>query len=105
LVGCGALRELDARHGEIKSMRTAKARRGQGVAKHMLAHILEEARRRSYARVSLETGAHAAFTPAHRLYAGFGFLPCGPFADYIADPHSVFMTKALVDTAAGAASE
>lgn len=95
LLGCGALKELDARHGEIKSMRTASAHRRSGVARAMLVHILDEASRRAYQRLSLETGAAPAFEPARRLYAGFGFATCGPFADYVEDPHSVFMTKSL----------
>jgi putative acetyltransferase len=95
LLGCGALKELDPQHGEIKSMRTASAHRRKGVAANLLAHILEEARRRNYKRVSLETGSMDAFAPAHNLYAKFGFTECGPFADYIEDPNSVFMTKEL----------
>jgi len=95
LLGCGALKELDARHGEIKSMRTVAAHSRKGVASSLLRHILEEARRRSYRRVSLETGSMATFVPAQNLYARFGFQPCGPFADYIEDPNSVFMTREL----------
>lgn len=95
LLGCGALKELDPTHGEIKSMRTAAAHRGKGVAKAMLRHILDEAARRGYARISLETGSMAAFEPARRLYARFGFDECGPFADYAPDPNSTFMTRTL----------
>jgi putative acetyltransferase len=95
LLGCGALKELDPRHGEIKSMRTSSAHLRKGVAKRMLDHILEEARRRSYSRLSLETGSAAAFEPARKLYASFGFTDCGPFADYVEDPYSVFMTREL----------
>ena len=95
LLGCGALKELDARHGEIKSMRTASAHVRKGVAARLLTHILEEAGRRSYRRLSLETGSMEAFAPARSLYARFGFGRCGPFADYVEDPHSVFMTKEL----------
>ena len=95
LVGCGALKELDPRHGEIKSMRTAASRRGNGVASGLLAFILAEARRRRYKRVSLETGGSDAFTPARNLYTKFGFTSCGPFADYGPDAHSVFMTIEL----------
>ena len=95
LLGCGALKELDARHGEIKSMRTASQHRRKGVAAALLEHILEEAKRRRYKRVSLETGSMNAFAPAHRLYAKFGFSECGPFADYVEDPNSLFMTKEL----------
>jgi putative acetyltransferase len=95
LAGCGALKELDARHGEIKSMRTAAGHLRQGVAARMVQHILEEAGRRGYRRLSLETGSMAAFAPARGLYARFGFQPCGPFADYSEDPNSVFMTREL----------
>ena len=95
LLGCGALKELDARHGEIKSMRTVVRHLRKGVASRMLEHILDEAKRRSYRRLSLETGSMAAFAPARSLYARYGFGPCGPFADYVEDPNSVFMTKTL----------
>ena len=95
LLGCGALKELDAGHGEVKSMRTADAHLRKGVAAALLNHILEEARKRSYRRVSLETGSMDAFAPARRLYSRFGFSPCGPFADYVEDPNSVFMTIEL----------
>lgn len=95
LAGCGALKELDSQHAEVKSMRTAIPYRGKGVAKHMLAHLLEEAKRRGYRQVSLETGSMEAFVPARGLYEGFGFRYCGPFADYEEDPNSVFMTKLL----------
>lgn len=93
LMGCGALKELDSRHGEIKSMRTVSLHRRTGVAARLMRHILEEAGRRSYERLSLETGSMDAFAPARSLYASFGFKPCGPFADYVEDPYSVFMTR------------
>ena len=95
LMGCGALKELDPAHGEIKSMRTATAHLRKGVASVMLRHLLDEARRRSYRRVSLETGAGAAFEPARRLYRRFGFVECGPFGEYRPDPNSAFMTLEL----------
>lgn len=95
LLGCGALKELDSRHGEIKSMRTAAGHLRRGVAATLMSHILGEARRRSYERVSLETGSAPAFEPARRLYERFGFQRCGPFADYDDDPNSVFMTLDL----------
>ena len=95
LVGCGALKELDRSHGEIKSMRTPEALRRRGAGRAILAHIVDVARSRGYERLSLETGSTDAFAPAHRLYAGFGFRRCGPFADYAPDPNSVFMTLRL----------
>ena len=95
LLGCGALKELDAQHAEIKSMRTASAHLRKGVAKTLLGHIIAEARRRAYRRLSLETGPMQAFEPARNLYADFGFSNCEPFAQYVEDPNSVFMTRAL----------
>ena len=95
LVGCGALKELDATHGEIKSMRTASSHLRKGVAAALLEHMLNEARKRAYRRLSLETGSMEAFAAARALYARFGFEPCRPFADYVDDPYSVFMTKEL----------
>ncbi|MFF0634794.1 GNAT family N-acetyltransferase [Nocardia sp. NPDC004151] len=95
LAGCGALKELDPTHGEIKSMRTTAGYRGRGVASQMLRHILAEAEARGYARLSLETGSSEFYRPAVRLYERYGFEHGGPFADYAEDPHSVFMTRAL----------
>lgn len=95
LLGCGALKELSSQHGEVKSMRTAAAHRREGVARAVLEHILLEARKRSYRQLSLETGSMKAFEPARRLYESFGFSYCAPFADYVVDPNSVFMTKRL----------
>ena len=95
VIGCGALLELDATHGEIKSMRTARTHLRRGVASIILERILGEAHRRLYRRLSIETGAQDAFAPARALYRRFGFVMCDPFADYRPDPNSVFMTKRL----------
>ena len=95
LVGCGALKELDATHGEIKSMRTTAAYRGRGVASAMLGHITDEAARRGYRRLSLETGSGDFFAPARALYAKFDFVVCEPFGDYKPDPNSCFMTRSI----------
>ena len=95
LAGCGALKELDPSHAEIKSMRTAPEYRNKGVAAKLLQYIIDEARSRGYRRLSLETGSMPFFEPARRLYLKFGFVYCGPFSDYREDPNSVFMTKEL----------
>jgi len=95
LVGCGALKELDREHGEVKSMRTPAALRRKGAGRAILAHIIEVARSRYYERLSLETGSLEAFRPAQRLYESFGFTFCGPFGEYKEDPNSVFMTMRL----------
>lgn len=100
LLGCGALKELDGTHGEIKSMRTPASLRRRGAGRAVLAHIVQEARCRGYRRLSLETGSMEAFAPAQRLYESFGFVCCDPFADYKPDPNSVFMTLALEEGAA-----
>jgi len=95
LLGCGALKALDQRHGEVKSMRTPNGLRRRGAGRAILAHIIEVARSRAYERLSLETGSMEAFKPAHRLYESFGFTYCGPFGEYVEDPNSVFMTLRL----------
>lgn len=95
LLGCGALRELNTRHGEIKSMRTPQSLRGKGAGRAILAHIIGVARSRDYERLSLETGAAEAFHPARSLYESAGFTCCGAFGDYADDLNSVFMTLRL----------
>lgn len=91
-VGCAALKELNSKHAEIKSMRTSRSHRGQGVAKFLIHCILAEAKQRDYQQLSLETGSMDFFLPARKLYEHFGFEYCPPFADYVEDANSVFMT-------------
>lgn len=95
LAGCGALKELDAEHGEIKSMRTHTDHLRKGVGAVMLTHIISEARERGYRRLSLETGSTEAFIPALALYEAHGFQFCPPFGDYVEDPFSRYMTLAI----------
>lgn len=95
LAGCGAIKHLDDRHGELKSMRAAPEYRGKGIGRAILEHLLAEASVRGYERVSLETGRSEPFHPAHRLYAMNGFVECEPFADYVLDDFSICMTKTL----------
>ena len=95
LLGCGALKKLAPTHGEVKSMRTPTSLRRRGAGRAVLEHIVAEARSRDYRRLSLETGSHEDFKPAQKLYESFGFTYCGPFADYKADPNSVFMSLEL----------
>lgn len=95
LLGCGAIKELDPEHAELKSMRTASAHLRKGVARKILAHIMDVAVERGYKRISLETGSMDSFIPARKLYEDFGFEYCEPFADYILDPNSTFMTKTI----------
>lgn len=95
LVATAALKRLDDRHAELKSMRTAAALRGQGIAGRMLAHVMTEARALGHARLSLETGSQPFFASAHSLYRQHGFQACAPFAGYDEDPNSLFMSREL----------
>jgi putative acetyltransferase len=100
LLGCGALKELTSTHGEIKSMRTPAKFRGRGAGRAVLNRIIETARQRGYALLSLETGTHPAFLAAQQLYRSAGFRESGPFANYKEDPHSLFMELRLSATVA-----
>jgi putative acetyltransferase len=102
LAGCGALKELNGEHAEIKSMRTAGAYQRKGVASTLLRHIIVEAQRRGFRRLSLETGAMPYFEPARKLYSTFGFECCAPFDEYVEDPNSVFMTREIGATGGSA---
>ncbi|CAM4180502.1 GNAT family N-acetyltransferase [Saccharibacillus endophyticus] len=95
LLGCGAIKELDPTHAELKSMKTDSKHLRKGVAEKLLVHIIEEARGRGYEQISLETGSMDAFVPARRLYEKYGFEECGPFGDYELDANSLFMVKGL----------
>jgi putative acetyltransferase len=95
VLGCGAIKRLDAGHAELKSMRTTSARKRSGIASLLLGHIITEANRMGFTRLSLETGSAEFFLPARRLYEKFGFGYCEPFAEYQPDPLSVFMTRLL----------
>jgi putative acetyltransferase len=98
LLGFGALKELGPWAGEIKSMRTADAHLRRGVAATILDHIIAEARRRGYARLSLETGSGPPFEPALELYRKRGFTEGAAFADYEKSPFNQFLHLDLVST-------
>lgn len=95
LMGTGALKLMDANHGEIKSMHTLQTARRSGVGAAMLRHIMEQAKAKGLKRLSLETGSFEFFAPARALYARHGFDECPPFGDYNRDPHSTFMTREI----------
>jgi putative acetyltransferase len=95
VLGCAALKMLNAGDVELKSMRTAQAARGQGVGAAMLQHVIAQARSRGAKRMLLETGARDFFAPARRLYQRNGFTPRGPFADYVDDPLACYFELTL----------
>lgn len=94
-VGVAALKRLDAAEAELRSMRTAPGRTGEGIGHLLLDHVVAQARRAGFSRVSLVTGAQAFFAPAVALYTRAGFVPCEPFGSYRPDPASVFLTLEL----------
>jgi len=95
LIAMGALKLLSEDHGEVKSMRTAQAAQRKGVGSAMLQHIISVARSRGIWRLSLETGSWDYFRPAIAFYRSHGFVECPPFADYVLEPNSIFMTLDL----------
>jgi putative acetyltransferase len=97
LLGIGALKQLEAQHGELKSMRTAPGQLRRGVARAMLAQLIAEARAQGLTRLSLETGTAPMFAPANAMYEAAGFVDCAPFAGYPASPHNRFMTLVLTE--------
>ena len=94
-IAMGAFKIFDGRHAEIKSMHVLSEHRGQGHSRVMLAHLVAAAQAAGVTRLSLETGSQDAFRPARVLYEKAGFTECPPFGDYVLDPMSIFMTRAL----------
>lgn len=95
LLGIGALKQLSPEHGEVKSMHVVQSARRQGAGRMILRHIIASARIRGMAKLSLETGAWSYFSPARALYRSHGFITCPPFANYVDDPNSVFLSLDL----------
>ena len=95
LAGCGAYQKLGDTHAEIKSMRTAVNYKNKGVASQLLNHLIDDAKRSGYQKLSLETGSMDYFKPARALYEKHGFNYCPPFSDYVEDPNSQFMSLDL----------
>ena len=95
LVGCGALKFLEKKHGEFKSIRVADKFRKTGVGKKIIDHLIEEAKKLEVSKLSIETGAGNFFIPARKLFSKFGFKKCSPFAHYKNDPNSCYYSLDL----------
>ena len=95
LVAIGAWQQISPDHGEVKSLHTLATVRGCGIAGMLLCKLIEEARAAGICRLSLETGSWPYFAPARAFYRRHGFVECGPFGAYQADPNSVFMTRSI----------
>ena len=95
LMGCGALKFLDERHGEFKSIRIQDNFRKTGNGINVINHLIDEAKKLNIIRLSIETGAGDFFKPARKLFKKCGFEICDPFAHYKEDKNSVYLTKSL----------
>ena len=96
LLGCGALKFLDKGHGEFKSIRVHDKFRNMGNGLKIIEHLIDEAKKLSITRISIETGAGEFFKPARKLFEKCNFKPCEPFAHYKQDLNSIYLTK-LID--------
>jgi putative acetyltransferase len=95
LMGCGALKFLDKKHGEFKSIRIEDNFRGKGNGIRVINHLIDEAKKLMIKKLSIETGAGKFFAPARKLFDNCGFKPCKPFAHYKEDVNSLYLTKLL----------
>ena len=95
LIGCGALKFLEKKHGEFKSIRVADKFRRSGIGEKIIEHLIEEAKKLQISKLSIETGAGDFFIPARKLFSKFGFKKCMPFAHYKEDPNSCYYTLDL----------
>ena len=95
LMGFAALKKLSETTGEIKSVRTHPDFLRQGVSRALMLHLQTVARDQLIESLYLETHSTPSYKAACRLYENLGFETCGPFADYIPTPESVFMRKCL----------
>ena len=95
LMGCGALKFLDKDHGEFKSIRIHDNFRGKGNGINVVNYLINEAKKLNITKLSIETGAGDFFISARKLFKNCGFETCEPFAHYIEDINSVYLTKNL----------
>ena len=92
-VGTGALRAIDAEHGEVKRMYVDPDYRGSGVSAQILRTLEDDARARGWTRLVLETGD--TMLPAQRFYARQGYRPIPLFGPYIGSDLSLCYGKEL----------
>jgi len=95
LMGSGALKFLDKKHGEFKSIRVSDKFRNKENGSKVINHLINEAKKLNIKRLSLETGSGKFFTPARKLFIKCGFKTCKPFSHYGDDINSVYMTMLI----------
>ena len=91
LMGVGALKFLNKKNGEFKSIRVNDKFRNKGYGSKVINHLIEEAKKLDINVLSLETGAGIFFKPARELFIKCGFKVCDPFSHYEVDINSVYM--------------
>jgi GNAT superfamily N-acetyltransferase len=91
--GCGGIKLYGVEYGEIKRMYVRPAFRGLGLARLLLDHLTDYARRYGVDVLRLETGIHQS--AAIRLYEQAGFVRIPPFGEYTDDPLSLCYEKRL----------
>ena len=95
LIGCGALKFLDPKHGELKSIRVADTFRNKGNGKKIIKVLIEKSQQLNIQKISVETGSGEFFLPARKLFKNLGFIECKPFGHYVDDPNSCYMSLKL----------
>ena len=95
LMGSGALKFLDEKHGEFKSIRVSDKFRKKENGSRVINHLINEAKKLNIKRLSLETGSGKFFTPARKLFIKCGFKTCKPFSHYEDDINSVYMSMLI----------
>ena len=95
LMGVGALKFLNKKNGEFKSIRVNDKFRNKGYGLKIINHLIEEAKILNIKKLSLETGAGKFFNPARKLFIKCGFKVCDPFSHYEKDINSVYMTMLI----------
>ncbi len=93
--GCGAVKSIGDGTAELKRIFVSETARGSGLGRRIMARLEAIAGERGAKTLFLETGA--LNTEAVTMYRRLGYVECGPFADYAANPYSLFMTRKLTD--------
>ena len=76
VLGCAALRRVDASTGEMKRVFVRPTARGRSLGRRLVEAILSEAKLTGYSRICLDVLPE--FTAAQKLYESLGFVPAEP---------------------------
>ncbi|MGK0297752.1 MAG: putative acetyltransferase [Gammaproteobacteria bacterium] len=91
-VGCGAVQIFDNMDfGEFKMVYVAEDFRRLGISRKIMRQLEDHIVSQDIHIARMETGNKQSET--FGLYSDLGYVECGPFGKYSADPNSVFMEK------------